>query len=422
VANNDPYLVAIDIGSFAIKLVVAKNSLDVQNKVQILALVQRSSGGIKRGVITNMSEATEAIVEIINQAEGIIGLPIRQVIVGISGTNINFKNSEGLVVISHNDNEITENDVDRVIQDSLSKAYNIHNSEILHTIPKSFVLDNQSGIKYPVGMIGHKMECKTLIISTENSYLRNFTKVFNQANLGILEQIYTPLAASEFLLSQRQKKVGTILVDIGSNSTTFIIWENEEIVGSGVIPLGGEHITADLAVGLQTTIEIAEKLKKDYLNVFSQTSEEIEVFNDDTGMNEFFETGDLVNYARPRVEEIFYYLSKELKKIPRTTQTPGGIVLIGGGASLNGILEISRNILKLPTFKHNFDKSLVEFVPDYNNEPNFMNAIALSAYLLYHAEEISQTQKFSQNSPTQNQNKSEKGGFLEFIKKFLPWG
>ncbi len=420
-ANNDPYLVAIDIGSFAIKLVVAKNSLDVQNKVQILALVQRTSGGIKRGVITNMSEATEAIVEVVNQAEGIIGLPIRQVVIGISGTNINFKNSEGLVVISHNDNEITENDVDRVIQDSLSKAYNIHNSEILHTIPKSFVLDNQSGIRYPVGMIGHKMECKTLIISTETSYLRNFTKVFNQANLGILEQIYTPLASGEFLLSQRQKKVGTILVDIGSNSTTFIIWENEELTASGVIPLGGEHITADLAVGLQTTIEIAEKLKKEHLDVSQHTNEEIEVFNEDTGMNEFFASLDLVNYARPRVEEIFYYLNKELKKIPRTTQTPGGVILIGGGASLTGITEVARNILKLPIFKHNFDKNLVEFVPDYDGNPSFMNAIALSAYLLYHGEEITQTQKY--NGYPSGQNKTnESEGFLSFIKKFLPWG
>jgi len=420
VANNDPYLVAIDIGSFAIKLVVAKNSLDVQNKVQILALVQRTSGGIKRGVITNMSEATEAIIEVVNQAEGIIGLPIRQVVIGISGPNINFKNSEGLIVISHSDNEITENDVDRVIQDSLSKAYNIHNSEILHTIPKSFVLDNQSGIRYPVGMIGHKMECKTLIISTETSYLRNFTKVFNQANLGILEQIYTPLASGEFLLSQRQKKVGTILVDIGSNSTTFIIWENEEIISSGVIPLGGEHITADLAVGLQTTIEIAEKLKRENLDVNQNTSEEIEIFNEDTGMNEFFASGDLVNYAKPRVEEIFYYLNKELKKAPRTTQTPGGIVLIGGGAALTGITEVARNILKLPIFKHNFDKNLVEFVPDYDGNPGFMNAIALSAYLLYHSEEVNQTQKFNNHSVSQTP-KSESGGFMAFLKKFLPW-
>lgn len=421
-ANNDPYLVAIDIGSFAIKLVVAKNSLDVQNKVQILALVQRTSGGIKRGVITNMSEATEAIVEVVNQAEGIIGLPIRQVVIGISGTNINFKNSEGLIVISHSDNEITENDVDRVIQDSLSKAYNIHNSEILHTIPKSFVLDNQSGIRYPVGMIGHKMECKTLIISTETSYLRNFTKVFNQANLGILEQIYTPLASGEFLLSQRQKKVGTILVDVGSNSTTFIIWENEEIIASGVVPLGGEHITADLAVGLQTTIEIAEKLKRDHLDVNQTTNEEIEILNEDTGMNEYFTSGDLVNYARPRVEEIFYYLNKELKKAPRTTQTPGGVVLIGGGASLTGITEVARNILKLPIFKHNFDKNLVEFVPDYDGSPSFMNAIALSAYLLYHGEEISQTQKFNNHAIVGQNPKTEGGGLMAFLKKFLPWG
>ncbi len=204
---RDPYLVAIDIGSGSIKLAVAKEAIDEPDKIQILALVERSSSGIKRGIITNMSDATESLIDIINQAESIIGLPIRRAVVGVNGSAITFTNSDGLIVISRQDNEISESDTERVIQDSLTKAFGVHNNEILHVIPRSFAVDNQSGIKYPVGMIGNKLECKTLIVSVEPSYLRNFTKVYNQASVEISDRIFTPLASGDFLLSLRQKKL-----------------------------------------------------------------------------------------------------------------------------------------------------------------------------------------------------------------------
>ena len=184
---REPYLVAVDIGSNSIKLVVAKNSLDEQDRVQILALVEKTSRGIKRGTITNMNEATESLIEVINQAESIIGLPIKSTVFGINGTSVSFVNSEGLVVISRPDNEIIEEDVERVIQDSLSKAYGIHSNEIIHVIPKGFSVDNQVGIRYPVGMLGSKLECKALVVSAESSYLRNFMKVVSQADVDIVD-------------------------------------------------------------------------------------------------------------------------------------------------------------------------------------------------------------------------------------------
>ncbi len=421
---KDPYLVAIDIGSHSIKLAVAKDSLDEQDKVQILALVERPSGGIRRGIVTNMSEATETLVDTINQAESIIGLPIRKAIIGINGTSITFTNSDGLVIISRPDNEILDNDIERVIQDSLTKAFGINNNEILHVIPRNFSVDNQKGIRFPVGMVGSKLEAKTLIISCETSYLRNFSKVFSQANIDISDRIFNPLASGDFLLTLRQKKAGTILIDIGYATTSFIVWENEEILGSGVIPIGSDHITADLAVGLQTNIEMAEEVKKQYLDLSVENEEElkeIEMYNPDLQINETFKLEEIRQYAKPRVEEIFLYISKELRRLGKNS-LPGGAVLIGGGAALKNIEEVAKQVLRQPIFKYAFDQNIVEFVPDYNNDPAFINVIALAAYSLFHSEDITYTQRLNKSSGTSNRSGSNSNqGLSGVFKSIWPW-
>ncbi len=426
--SKDPYLVAIDFGSNSIKLAVAKDTLDEQDKIQVLALVERSSSGIRKGIVTNMSEATEALIDIINQAEGIIGLPIRRAVVGINGLGVSFTNSEGLIVVSRQDNEIGEQDVDRVIHDSLAKAFGINNSEIIHVIPKSFTVDNQEGIRYPVGMVGSKLEAKTLIVSVETSYLRNFSKVFNQASIDISNTIYSPIASGDFILTSRQKKAGTVLVDIGYSSTSYIVWENEEIFASGIIPIGSDHITADLAVGLQTTMEMAEEIKQQHLTLDAESDkgvDEVEMYNPDLQINESFKTKDISQYARARAEEIFLYLNKELRKISKNSQLPGGAVLVGGGSSLKGIEQVAKDILKLPIFKYTFDRNLVEFVPDYNDDPSFINCISLAAYSLYHAEEVGFSGgKLPRGAlPNKPQSGDSNGSkLMSNLKKFLPWG
>jgi cell division protein FtsA len=419
---RDPYLVAIDFGSNSIKLAVAKDSVDDQDKIQILALVEKSSRGIRKGIVTNMSEATEALIDIINHAESIIGLPIRRAVIGISGLGVTFTNSEGLIVISRPENEISDSDVDRVIQDSLTKAFGLTNNEIIHVIPKNYTIDNQSGIRYPVGMVGSKLEAKTLMVSVETSYLRNFTKVFNQASLEITSQYYTPLATSSIILTERQKKAGTVLVDIGYSTTSYIVWENEEIYSSGIIPIGSDHITADLAVGLQTTIELAEEIKQQHLNLEnnSELDEVVEIFNPDLQTNETFKSSEINDYAKARIEEIFLYLNKELRKLGKNSQLPGGAILIGGGASLKGIDEIAKKTLRLPIFKYSFDRSMIEFVPDYNNDPTFINTIALAAYSIYYSDDVNLSNGNLKNT-NQNRGGEEKTNFKSILQNILPW-
>lgn len=427
--SKDPYLVAVDIGSNSIKLAVAKNSLDDHDKVQVLALVERPSSGIKRGIITSMTEATEAVIDVVAQAEGVVGLPIKRAVFGINGTGVSFINSDGLVVISRQDSEIQEEDVERVIQDSLTKAFGVGNNEIIHIIPKTFKVDNQSGIRYPVGMLGNKLEAKTLIISVENSFLRNFSKVINQAGVEISDQIFTPLASSNFLFSTRQKKSGTLLVDIGYSSTSYILWENEEIFASGVIPVGSDHITSDLAVGLQTTIEMAEEIKKQHLDLSDGVKdliEEVEMYNPDLQINETFKLSNVRDFARARTEEIFIFINRELQKIGKKGKLPGGVILIGGGSALKGIDDVARYVLKLAIFKYHFDPKKIEFLPDYNGDPAFINSIALAAYYLFHSEEISYSKNtknsFAERSNIRSGINNSGGSLGTFFKKIWPWG
>jgi cell division protein FtsA len=327
---------------------VVKELLSDRDKLQVLALIDRPSAGIRRGIVTNLAEATEAVITAINDTEAIIGLPIRRSVIGLGGMSVSFTNTHGLVVVSRTDNEITDGDLDRVIQDSLTKAFGISGSEIIHVIPKNFSIDNQKGIRYPVGMTGSKLEVETLVISVENSYLRNFTKVVNQSNIDVLSQIYTPLAASDFILTGKQKKAGTVVVDIGYNSTSYIIWENEEILASGVIPVGSDHVTADLAVGLQTTIEQAEIVKTQYLDLnASSTTQTIQIEDPDLHNTNTFSLSEVEEIAKLRVEEIFYLLNKELKKAGRAGKLPSGAVLVGGGSKLKGLADFAKNKLGL---------------------------------------------------------------------------
>jgi cell division protein FtsA len=416
--SREPYLTVIDIGSNTTKLCVVKESSENPDKIQVLVLLERESAGIKKGVITNMSELTDTLIDLANQAESVIGLPIKKAVLGINTSTINFTNSEGMAVISGIENEVTLPDVDRAVQDSLNKAFAIQNNEILHLITKNFTVDNQYGIRNPIGMLANKIEVRTLIISCETSYIRNFNKVFNQASLDATSIVFTPLASSDFCLSVKQKKSGTVLIDLGYSSTSYIVWENDEVVTSGVIPVGSDHITNDLAVGLQTNIEMAEEIKKNFLDFENMPEvESVEVYNPDTQNNERFSTEEIHAFSRPRLEEIFLLIYRELRTVGKNS-LPGGAVLIGGGAELKGVETVAKEVLRIPAFKYNFDNSSVDFIPDYNGNLGFANAITLGYYSYHNDNQNTPSKRKPKNTSSNDDNES---SIWETIKKLLPF-
>lgn len=438
--STDQYLVAIDVGSSSVKLAVASRAMDEKGRVQIFALLERPSFGLRKGIITDMTELSQAVYDLVAEAESVIGMNIREVLIGISSFGVDFVNSDGYIPLSGQ--EVTADDVDRVVYDSLKKAFNLRDKEILQFLPISFGMDDQGGIKNPIGLIGEKLSCRTLTITAEPGIIRNFVRIFHQAELDIIDKLYMPFMASELMLTARQKNLGTILVDLGYSTTSYVVWDNDEMVGSGIINVGSEKITSDLAYGLQTSIDIAEEVKKTHLHLIDDNSGkpgEFEIFDPETQTNYTLNSRKIRRYSQDRVEEIFLLLLKNLYDKFGRTKFAGGLVLTGGGANLQGIHEVARNITGLPTYKCVYNEKDVKFILDFNNDPVYANVISMLTYAMSHPEEIGQNRNIFDNqtsttrpnySYTSTKRKNNNsgpgnggnngGGFWSIIKNILP--
>jgi cell division protein FtsA len=420
---TDQYLIAIDVGSSSVKLAVASKMLDEKGKVQIYALLDRPAFGLKKGIITDMGEVSSAVYNIVAEAESVIGTSIREVLVGISGFGVDFVQSEGFIPISGQ--EVDEDDIDRVVYDSLKKGYNLRDKDILQFMPIDFSLDDQRGIKNPLGLAGEKLGCRTLTITAEPSHTRNFSRIFNQAELDIVDKLYMPFVSSDLLLSPRQKSVGSILVDLGYHSTSYVVWQNDEMVGSGVLNIGCEKVTSDLAYGLQTSIEIAEEIKKNHLNLSGEkrgTPEDFEIFDPETQTNHSLNTGKIQAYAQDRVEEIFLLLLKKLHQDFGKSKFSGGMVLTGGGANLKGIHDIARKVTDLTVYKNVYNDREIRFILDFNNDPTYCNVISMLSYALYNPEEIGQNRNIFQTENIKPSYSQFKQGKSRQTEKKGFWG
>ena len=444
--TTDQYLVAVDVGSSSVKLAVANRNLDEKNRAQIFALLERPTFGIRRGVITDMTEVSRAVYDIVTEATAIIGINIQEVLIGISNFGVNFVHSDGYVPLSGQ--EVSEDDVDRVVYDSLKKAFNLREKEILQYFPLSFALDNQNGIRNPIGMVGDKLSCRTLTITAEPSNIRNFTRIFQQADLDIVDKLFMPLVASDLILTNRQKQVGAVMVDIGYSTTTYVVWDNEEILGSGVLNIGSEKITSDLAYCTKTSIEIAEEIKKERVDLNTphentlQREETIEIFDPETQTNYTLNVEDIEYCASQRVEEIFLLLLKKLFEQFGQSKFPGGIVLTGGGANLKGIHEIAKEVTGLPVYTNIYNERDVKFVLEFDGDPTYANVISMLVYALNHPEEMGQDKNIFDQFNTQpnyhsntrrhppvrgnisnvgGRGQNDRGGFWAGIRNILPF-
>ena len=386
--TNDQYFVAIDIGSSSIKLAIASKTLDEKQRVQIYALLERPVFGIKRGSITDMSELSKAVYDVVAEAESIMGITIQKVLIGINTFGIEFINSEGYIALS--DNEVNEDDIDRVIRDSFRKAFNVREKEILQHFPINFSLDDQPGIRNPIGMLGSKLGCRTITICAEPVSIRNFSRIFQQADLDILDKLYMPLISSDLIFTSRQKNTGAVLVDIGYSSTVYTVWKNDEIVGSGVINIGSQQISSDIAFVTKTSLENADEIKKNHLNLLINDNEvnEIEMFDPETKSNYQLNLEEIRDYAFKRIEEIFLLLLENLHRQFNETEYMGGIVLIGGGANLKGIHDIAKQVTGLPIYNNIYNESQVKFILEFDYDCVYANVVSMLIHSVNNLEEI----------------------------------
>ncbi|MDP3245200.1 MAG: cell division protein FtsA [bacterium] len=344
------FITGLDIGSSAIRIVTGQ-LLEKNDGVdlQIIAAADAPAGGISKGIITSIEDATASVSYCLEKVERMIGTTLSSTWVGISGQHIITEESRGVIAVSKPDGEIKEEDVERAIDAARTVATPL-NYEILHVIPRSFTIDGQPNIKDPIGMTGIRLEVDAQIIQGLSSQIKNLTKCIYRTGLDIEDLVLSILATCEAVITKRQKELGVMVVNIGSSTTSFAVFEEGDLLHSGVVPIGGDHITKDLAICLRSSVDVAERVKLEYGAALSRDlnkKDEISLA-ELGGENDFASRKYVAEIIEARVEEIYDRLDKELKKIGRSGMLPAGVVLTGGGAKLNGLVEAAKEKLKLP--------------------------------------------------------------------------
>ena len=383
---KDNIIAGLDIGSTAIRLVAGQRKAnEAGEQLQILGAVTVPAQGISRGVVNSIEDTTSAISSCLEKAERLIGVPVVNIWVGINGPNLKCEKSQGVVAVARSDNEITEDDVNRAVE--AAQALSVPpNYEILHVIPVKFNVDNQEDIKDPIGMTGVRLEVETLIIQGLSSQIKNLTKAIYRTGLEIEDLVLSPLAAAEVVIGAKQKELGAALINIGSSTTSLAVFEEGELMHAAVIPIGSEHITADVAIGLRCPINLAERIKLEYGSARSDKyTKKDEVDISDLAREE--NLGDeamviskkyVAEIIEARVEEIFEKVDNELKKIDRSGMLPAGVFLIGGGAKLNDLVEAAKNKLRLPACLGS--NKNVALAIDKVSDVNYLTALGLVAW------------------------------------------
>lgn len=349
---KDEIIVGIDVGSASVRAVVARiqeNEEGVRS-LHVIGVGQAGSAGMRRGVIVDIEEAVSAISAALEQAERVSGVPIERAFVSASGTHIQSQVSRGVIAVSRADNEITEEDVQRVI-DAASTVSVPPNQEILHVVPQSYSVDTQADIKDPIGMTGIRLEVQATIISGSSAFIKNLTKCVSRAGVEIDGVVIAPMAAGMSVLTKRQKELGVVLVDIGGGTTDLIIFEEGEMRHTAILPVGSGHITNDLAIGLRTSVDVAEKVKLEYgsadASEFS-ADELVDLRKLGSSDDSVVSRKQIAEIIEARLSEMFDLVRRELKAIDREGQLPGGAVLVGGGSKLPGLVDVAKERLRLP--------------------------------------------------------------------------
>jgi len=342
----------LDIGSSAIRIAVGKPvpTPDGRSQVHIIGAVEVPSAGVHKGTVTDLEDAVSSVSKALEQAERITGMPINTAWVGIAGSHIMTQESRGVVGVARTDGEIKEEDVERAIEAARTVATPT-NYEIIHVIPKSFIVDGQRGIKDPVGMNGIRLEVDALIIQGLSSQIKNLTKCVYRTGLDIEDVVFSVLATSESVVGDRQKELGVCVVNMGASTTSLAVFEEGDLLHSAVLPIGGDHVTSDIAIGLRTSIDVAEQVKLRYATCLPEDvnkKEEIHLQELGAAEDEIVGRRFVAEITEARVQEIFELVDRELQKVERSGLLPAGIVLTGGGAKLAGAVEAAKAALRLP--------------------------------------------------------------------------
>lgn len=419
---NDTLICGLDIGSSKVATVVGVRTADT-NELKIIGFNATASRGIRKGLIVDIREVTEVVEESIEKAERMAGHKINKVFVSVGGPHISSLNSHGIVAVSNPQGEISESDVDRVVE--AARAISLSSTrQIITVIPRDFIVDGQPGIKSPVGMSGVRLEVETHIITASSTNLKNIERVLD--DLGIENQgfVFSGFASAEAVLTNTEKELGVVLVDIGGGKIDLTIFVEGALSYSSSIPIGARHITNDIAVGLRVSLDSAEKIKLFLSKNLNAKKKNSQINLNDLHLEENVTEVSLKTLVdgiiAPRLEEIFKLIFDEIEKSGFGQQIPSGLVITGGGALTVGMLETGKRVVGLPIRIGIPDK--VTGLVDETVDPQYASTIGLLLYGLNNImlEEVGEGFKNFGKVLKEFKLGTSVGKIKDFFKQFIP--
>ena len=387
IKNN--YTCGIDIGTNYTKVVVVGYDKTKKENV-ILSTGSFATKGMRQGIINNPDQVAESIKKAVAQAESHIDFKIRRAYISVGGVGLGSTIATGSVLVSRADQEITPNDITRVINVS-ENSINLTNRKIVHTIPLVFKLDGKEILSKPEGLKGSKLEVKTLFITTQKQLIEDIATACGLAKIDIEEIIASPIALANIILSNKQKVAGCVLVDIGSETTSYVVYENNLPILTGVFPIGSSDITKDIALGLKVSLEEADTIKTGNIIGGDYSKKKVD---------------DIIE---ARICDIFELVDNALKKIKRNELLPAGVVLVGGGSHVVDIEKIAKESLKLPSRVGCTDFNFINKFRVRDN--SWYTALGLA---------LSDSENNIQDQTIKNTSKEIKNFFKDILSQLLP--
>src|SRR6266581_433473 len=347
-AQTTRTFVGLDIGTTKISCIVADQNGG--GELRIVGVGNAPSEGLRRGVVVDLEKTVASITRAVDEAERMAGVPVKGVIAGIAGDHIRSINSRGVIAVSRKDNEIGAADVSRVVEAAQAVAIPL-DREIIHVIPQEFIVDDQEGIKDPVGMSGVRLEAEVHIITGAVTSAKNICRAIQRAALKVYDLVLEPLASSHAVLGADERDLGVVLLDIGGGTTDVAVFFDGSIRHTAIVPFGGANVTNDLAIGLRTPIDKAEAIKIQSgaaLAALVSSSAMVTVKGVGGRGDRQISRHVLASMIEPRMEEIFVLANKEVKKNHFAEMLGGGVVLTGGTSLMPGVVELAEQVFEMP--------------------------------------------------------------------------
>ena len=380
---KDRLIVGLDIGTSHVRIAAGSAGLtqDKRLVLNLLGAAEVPSQGVAKGAVTSLDDAVSSISACLEAAERVVGVPFNEALVGIGGSAITCQEAKGVIGGSRTDGEIRREDVARAIE--AARAYiNPANQEIIYVQPRGFSVDGQHGIRDPIGMQGIRLEADTLIIHGLSTHVRNVSKAVFRTNLEISELVYGILGSALVVTTPRQRELGVCVVNIGAATTSVAVYENGDLLKAATIPMGGDHITNDIAIVLRVSRDAAERIKRTFgcadPELLPKRAHDIDLVEYGAGEGESASDHYLSEIIQARVEELYGKVEAELKKIDREGLLPAGIILTGGGCKMPGMVEMAKRCLRLPCDVGR--ATLQSSMPELTQDPTFSTAVGLVAW------------------------------------------